>query len=274
MSFMRLFQMINLCKNKIREIFARIQSLIKEPKITKQSIVVIIIAALSLVCIRYLTRFNDLIVLLELIHLSNFGDALNNLRIEAEDKQLFDLIYWTICRVLFYLIIPMLAIKFMLKKKNSGFGWQMSKDLNKDLKIFIGFFCFMLPLVFWVSTQDSFLIKYPFYRPSSAADIWPNLIIWEIFYFLQFVSLEFFFRGFLVHGLKEEIGDYSVLVMVIPYCMIHFQKPFLETIGAIFAGLILGYLSLRKNSILTGVALHFSVAICMDIFALYHLGFL
>ena len=99
-------------------------------------------------------------------------------------------------------------------------------------------------------------------------------IVWEIFYFLQFISLEFFFRGFLVHGLKKEIGDYSVLVMVIPYCMIHFQKPFLETIGAIFAGLILGYLSLRKNSIATGIALHFSVAITMDVFALYHLGYI
>ena len=132
----------------------------------------------------------------------------------------------------------------------------------------------MLPLVYLVSTQDSFLIKYPFYRPATANDIYPNLIIWELFYFIQFVSLEFFFRGFIVHGLKDEIGDYSVLFMVIPYCMIHFQKPFLETIGAIFAGLILGYLSLRKKSIFTGVALHFSVAIAMDVFALYHLGFL
>jgi membrane protease YdiL (CAAX protease family) len=77
-----------------------------------------------------------------------------------------------------------------------------------------------------------------------------------------------------VHGFKKEIGDYSVLIMVIPYCMIHFQKPFLETIGAIFAGFILGYLSLRKNSIGTGIALHFAVAVSMDIFALYHQGFI
>ena len=87
-------------------------------------------------------------------------------------------------------------------------------------------------------------------------------------------SAQFFFRGFMVHGTKHELGDYSVLFMVIPYCMIHFQKPFLETIGAIFAGIILGYISLRKGSIYTGIALHFSVAIIMDAFALYHLGFL
>ncbi|MDG1841439.1 MAG: CPBP family intramembrane metalloprotease [Crocinitomicaceae bacterium] len=147
----------------------------------------------------------------------------------------------------------------------------MSKNFYKDLQIFFVFFLFMIPFVFLVSTQDSFLVKYPFYRLSSVNQIHSNFLIWEFFYFLQFVSLEFFFRGFMVHGLKKQIGDYSVLVMIIPYCMIHFQKPFLETIGAIFAGLILGYLSLRKESIFTGIALHFSVAVSMDIFALYHL---
>ena len=271
---MRLFRMINLIQNKIKQLFFRIQSLLKEPNVSKTSIAVIIIAALSLVFIRYLTRFDDLISFLDLMHLSYWGDVLTDLRNNATDKQLFDLIYWTVCRVFFYLIIPMLAIKYFLKKKISNFGWKMSNSLSTDVKIFIGFFCFMLPLVYFVSTQDSFLIKYPFYRPATANDIYPNLIIWELFYFIQFVSLEFFFRGFIVHGLKDEIGDYSVLLMVIPYCMIHFQKPFLETIGAIFAGLILGYLSLRKKSISTGVALHFSVAIAMDVFALYHLGFL
>ena len=112
--------------------------------------------------------------------------------------------------------------------------FQQNQFLVKWCCVFIFLFLnlwefFRAPLVFWVSTQESFLIKYPFYRPSSEDHIYPNLFIWEIFYFLQFISLEFFFRGFLVHGLKKEIGDYSVLVMVIPYCMIHFQKPFLET---------------------------------------------
>lgn len=274
MSFTRSFPMINLVYKKIKSVISNIPFLENTPKVSKKAMLVIALSALCLVFIRYLTRFNDLILFLELIRLDSLGEYLAELRIEAHDKQLFDLIYWTICRVFFYLVIPILAIKLLLKKKISDFGWRMSDNLNKDLKIFLGFFCFMLPLVFLVSTQDSFLLKYPFYRPISADQIYPNLLIWELFYFLQFISLEFFFRGFLVHGLKEEIGDYSVLVMVIPYCMIHFQKPFLETIGAIFAGLILGYLSLRKKSIVTGIALHFSVAITMDLFALYHLGYI
>lgn len=272
MSFTRLFQMINLSLKSIKNSLTKSLSLAPKPNVSKKALVVIVLAALCLVFIRYLTGFKQLVSFLEIIHLESLGNYFTELRNNTSDKQLFDLIYWTTCRVFFYLIVPVLAIKIFMKKRMSDFGWNLSDNLNRDLKIFTVFFCFMFPLVFWVSTQDSFLLKYPFYRPLTTEQIFPNLLIWELFYFLQFVSLEFFFRGFVVHGLKEEIGDYSVLVMIIPYCMIHFQKPFLETIGAIFAGVILGYLSLRKNSILTGVALHFSVAITMDVFALYHLG--
>ena len=249
-------------------------SIINSPKISRQALIVILISCISLVCIRYLTPFNELTKLLELLRLESVAQMLRDFRSGSQSQQLFDLIYWTLCRILFYLFIPVITILIILKKPLSAFGWKGSGNTKKDIKLFSLFFCFMIPIVYFASTQDSFQIKYPFYRPHNESDIWPNLIIWEFFYFLQFISLEFFFRGFMVHGIKHEVGDYSVLFMVIPYCMIHFQKPFLETIGAIFAGIILGYISLRKGSIYTGIALHFSVAIIMDAFALYHLGFL
>ena len=40
----------------------------------------------------------------------------------------------------------------------------------------------------------------------------------------------------------------SIVVMTVPYTMIHFGKPMPEAIGAIFAGLILGYMALRSRS--------------------------
>jgi membrane protease YdiL (CAAX protease family) len=97
-----------------------------------------------------------------------------------------------------------------------------------------------------------------------------HLLIWEAFYFLQFVGLEFFFRGFMVHALKKHFGFYSVFVMMVPYCMIHFGKPLPEAFGAILAGIILGILSLKSNLIWLGVLLHFSVALAMDCFSLMH----
>jgi len=54
--------------------------------------------------------------------------------------------------------------------------------------------------------------------------------------------------------------------------MIHFGKPLPETIGAIFAGIVLGSMSLKSNSIWLGVLLHFSVAISMDFFAVWNMN--
>ncbi len=53
--------------------------------------------------------------------------------------------------------------------------------------------------------------------------------------------------------------------------MIHFYgKPFPETIGAIFAGIILGTLAMRTRSIWGGVLIHVGVAMTMDALALQH----
>ena len=72
----------------------------------------------------------------------------------------------------------------------------------------------------------------------------------------------------MVHGLKERFGIHAILIMVIPYCMIHFNKPFLECLGSIIAGLLLGYLSYRNRSVMLGIAIHYGVALTMDISAL------
>ena len=42
---------------------------------------------------------------------------------------------------------------------------------------------------------------YPFYK--HAGDSWADFLGWESVYILQFFALEFFFRGFLLHGLKH-----------------------------------------------------------------------
>ena len=63
-----------------------------------------------------------------------------------------------------------------------------------------------------------------------------------------------------------------VIVMLFPYMMIHFPKPWMETSGALVAGTLLGWLSLRTGSIFGGVMLHIMVAWNLDILALWHKG--
>ena len=126
-----------------------------------------------------------------------------------------------------------------------------------------GAFVVVLPCVMLVRGLPAFQKMYPFYK--HAHESWGDFLGWECAYVLQFFALEFFFRGFLLHGLKHRFGYYSVFIMTVPYCMIHFGKPLPETIGAIIAGIFLGTLSLWTRSIWLGVLIHVTVAVAMDL---------
>jgi NaMN:DMB phosphoribosyltransferase len=52
--------------------------------------------------------------------------------------------------------------------------------------------------------------------------------------------------------------------------MIHYGKPYLEANGAIVAGIVLGSLAMRTRSIYAGFLVHITVALGMDVLALWH----
>jgi membrane protease YdiL (CAAX protease family) len=253
-------------KNLITETFINLS--IGQPFKLKV-IITFIISAFSLISINYFSNLSNSLIFINQI---GFGDSLSNLTEKITtypDFQLLDLMYWALCSFFFYFLVPISLIKWGFKENLSEYGLGFSGVLS-GIKLYFIFLLFMLPLVWIVSYKDSFQNTYPFYRIDYNNSSINHLLIWEGFYFLQFVGLEFFFRGFMIHALKKQFGFYSIFIMMIPYCMIHFGKPLPETLGAIFAGIILGTLSLKSNSIWLGVLLHISVAIAMDFFSLMH----
>ena len=170
-----------------------------------------------------------------------------------------------------YFIIPALIIPYGFKESLRDYGWRIDRN-PKVLLLYVAMVLVVLPLVFLVSHQPAFLRTYPFYK--EAANSWPELLLWEFAYGLQFLALEFFFRGVVLFGFARYIGAYAIFLMAVPYTMIHFQKPFPETCGAIFAGVALGTLALRTRSIFGGVVIHVAVAWSMDLMALFRKGLL
>ncbi len=179
-------------------------------------------------------------------------------------------VLWGLARFATYTVIPIITLKFFLRQPIAQMGIRLPKA--RDLIIYGSMLSLMIPVVLIVSNLSSFQAKYPFFAPTDGiGEMWP----WWIAYGLQFVGLEFFFRGFMVHGLKSSLGGMAaVWVMVVPYMMIHFTKPPLEALGAVVAGVVLGVLSLRKESIWLGAVLHIGVALTMDIAALWQRGLL
>ncbi len=234
---------------------------------------ILVTVALCLSLIKYFGDFRFLLDIFLQLGFNTFALRFENYMTIDPDAQLHRLIYWASNVIIFYCIPPFILIKWVFREKLSAYGLSLSTAL-KDYKVYLLMLCIMIPLVLFFSGTESFQSRYPFYEVRPGQPFYPNLFLWELVYFIQFFALEFFFRGFMVHGTKQRFGFYSVFVMTIPYCMIHFGKPFPETIAAIIAGIVLGTLSLKSRSIWLGVGIHYSVAITMDLCSLWQKGLL
>jgi hypothetical protein len=164
-------------------------------------------------------------------------------------------------------LVPALLLWFGAKASPRELGVRV-KGTGKDAWTYLLLFAVFAPVVWAVSQRDDFRQVYPFFKPRRNAEPWA-FVAFEAIYFLQFFAIEFFFRGVMVLGLKPALGRASVLVMLAPYCMIHYHKPMAEAFGAIAAGLVLGCLSWRTRTIVYGWFLHYAVALSMDLLALH-----
>lgn len=181
------------------------------------------------------------------------------------EEGLTGFLWWSGWRVLGFFIIPALVIKLVLRGRLADYGLATAGFL-KHAWIYVAFFLLVLGSVLVVSYDESFNSYYPFYKLATRS--WYDFWAWELLYAAQFFSLEFFFRGFWLKAAKRSMGSHAIYAMVVPYCMIHFGKPFLETLAAIVAGVVLGTLALRTRSIWSGFLIHVSVAVSMDLAAL------
>lgn len=181
-------------------------------------------------------------------------------------------IYWAVGNFVIYFFIPALIILVVFRQPLSDYGLKL-RGAFRDGWVYPVMFVIMVPLVLLASRNLHFQETYPYYELGKGEPLWPRFWIWEMAYALQFLGLEFFFRGFVLHGLRHRFGAYAILVMTVPYCMIHFEKPLPETCGAILAGLALGFMSIKTRSIILGAAIHVSVALSMDFSSLWRRGY-
>ena len=182
--------------------------------------------------------------------------------------ELYGFAWWSITRVVGYVIIPFPVWKLCFPRDSLlDFGLR-TKGFFKHVWIYGLALALVVPLTYLVSLRSDFGTYYPFYKGASRS--WFDFLTWEGFYFAQFFALEMFFRGFILGALRRSFGSGAIFAMAVPYCMIHFGKPYPETIGAIVAGIFLGSLSMKTKSIYQGFLVHITIAALMDWLALGH----
>lgn len=238
-------------------------------KANAQMVVVLVVSALSLTLINFYAKRYGWVPGFT----SVFGADADRVASTVNGSQLTRLAIWTGVQVVAYVALPAVALTIAFRRPIAEFGLRV-RGIGAHWKIYATLFAVSVPFVVLASFDVGFQSKYPFYSLAPGESLWPAMAAWWMMYAIQFVALEFFFRGFMVHGLKWRLGYAAIFVMIVPYNMIHYQKPLLEAIGAIIGGYVLGTLSLKTRSIWWGAGLHIAVAATMDALALYHKGIL
>ncbi|GAB4241110.1 MAG: hypothetical protein Tsb0034_17990 [Ekhidna sp.] len=95
---------------------------------------------------------------------------------------------------------------------------------------------------------------------------WWTVLVYELCYGSNFISVELIFRGFLIFAFTRTLGSYAVLPMVATYAFLHFGKPLGETISSVFGGYVLGIISFNSRNIWGGIFIHLGVAWLMELF--------
>ncbi|MCS6913728.1 MAG: CPBP family intramembrane glutamic endopeptidase [Myxococcales bacterium] len=183
--------------------------------------------------------------------------------------------WWSAAKFLGFLLVPMLHVR-LLGGRLADWGMPLRRRHNPPSGAGVGKWVYLvlllgvLPLVVLASFTRPFQQTYPFYRQAGRS--WFDFLAWELQYGATFLTVEFFFRGYLLFGLARTMGSLAIFVMVVPYCMLHYLKPAAESLGAIVAGVVLGTLALRTGTIWWGVLIHVLVAWSMDLLSSWQTG--
>jgi hypothetical protein len=175
------------------------------------------------------------------------------------------ILYWP---VLLFIIGGCLVLTARLFKHDQLFFGSRIKDM--DWTPYLWMLAFMVPLIALAATQPDFQAMYP--RMQNIEGLfhqegfqWWHKLLFELSYGSDFITIEFFFRGFLVLALAKYVGPAAILPMACFYCTIHFGKPLGECISSYFGGILLGVVVYNTRSIFGGLMVHLGIAWLMEL---------
>ncbi len=167
------------------------------------------------------------------------------------------------------MIFPLIISK-IFGKTNKLVALLKLNNLGKNLPwVLLAIVAIVIPSAYHASTLESVLLEYPLPRT-----LITNQQMLSVYFlaltFLYYLSWEFFFRGFLLFGLKDRYGTVpAILIQTISSSLVHIGKPAPEMIGSIPFGIIFGIIAIKTKNIWIVVLLHAALGIFTDLFIIY-----
>jgi membrane protease YdiL (CAAX protease family) len=166
---------------------------------------------------------------------------------------------------LFLFVIPALVTKFLLKRKLKDYGLAIGDSRLGFKLVALVIPLVVVPIMYIGSRFPEVRAAYPLSQ--SAKNSAQMFITYQLLYGLSYFGWEFFFRGFMIFGLKDSLGKTAaILISVMPSCIMHYAKPEIETWGSILVGILFGIACVRARSFIYVFAIHWSIGFFNDVF--------
>lgn len=158
------------------------------------------------------------------------------------------------------LLVGRVVLKIPLREMGLGLG-----DLRLGLRgALVTYLIFAAPVVLGGSGMADVGAEYPLSKAAAAS--WGALASYSVLYGVYYVGWEVHFRGFMLFGLARKLGQWpAIFCAMVPSVLVHAGKPPGETFGAIFAGLVWGWLAFESRSILGPLLAHWALGITNDV---------
>ena len=161
-------------------------------------------------------------------------------------------------------VIPLIILTRAFGESPADYGvqagdWRTGLRLNAILIPLIA-----VALLYPASHNGEIRQAYPF-APEAGRSPGAFLLFQAARGVFYYTAWEFFFRGFLLFGLRRRVGDWlAVCIQTIPQCLWHIGMPTGELLLSIAGGLMFGTIALRTRSIFWPMLVHYSIAIILD----------
>ena len=174
--------------------------------------------------------------------------------------EFYSFVWWYVGAGAMLCALPLVTSRVLVGRswRDLGGGWG-DRAAARPLALAFGV---MVVVVIAVGFAPEFARKYPL-CDLARTDV-RLFVAYQAMYGLYFLAWEFFFRGWMLRGLAGDFGSGAIWIQTIPFALLHFGKPMPETLGAIPAGLFLGWIAWRSRSFLYGWLVHWGVAGALD----------
>lgn len=135
---------------------------------------------------------------------------------------------------IYFALAPILVMFIVLRKNPLDFGLKPGSP-----RIWGKYLLVICPVTAAILFATSFLpVMQSYYKVENF-----NFINYFLTIGVTLLAQEFFYRGFLIFGLKEKLKEASILLQMIPFALLHLCKPELETVSTVLTGILFGYIA-------------------------------